>query len=122
MTTLLVAVDGTERGLQTVSILGGLLRERSDLHIVLLHCVQQVATLLPGDLCEDIEKTCRMPSEAQEKIGNAVIGESLRRLSAAGFPKENVEVRLKFESMDPAQDIIDQAVRERIRNRRGEAG
>lgn len=114
MRTMLVAVDGTERGLQTVSTLGDLLKDRKDLHIVLLHCVQQVATLLPGDLCIDIEEHCRIPSSSQEKIGNAVVGESLLRLTAAGFPKENVDLRLKLDSMDPAQDIIDQAGKERI--------
>jgi nucleotide-binding universal stress UspA family protein len=114
MRTMLVAVDGTERGLQTVSILGGLLHDRKDLHIVLLHCVQQIATLLPGDLCLDIEEHCRIPSSAQEKIGNAVVRESLLRLTSSGFPEENVDVRLKLDSMDPAQDIIDQAVKERI--------
>jgi len=114
MRTILVAVDGTERGLQMVSILGELLQGRKDLHIVLLHCVQQIATLLPGDLCLDIEENCKIPSAAQEKIGNAVVGESLLRLTAAGFPKNNVDLRLRVDSMDPAQDIIDQAVQERI--------
>jgi nucleotide-binding universal stress UspA family protein len=114
MRTILVAVDGTEKGLQTVSILGDLLRDRKDLHIVLLHCVQQVATLFPGELCVDIEESCKMSSKAQEKIGNTVLRESLLRLTAAGFPKDNVDLRLKLDSMDPAQDIIEQAVQERI--------
>jgi nucleotide-binding universal stress UspA family protein len=114
MRTILVAVDGTDRGLDTVSILGHLFQDRKDLHIVLLHCVQQIATLLPGDLCHDIEEHCRFESTEQEKIGNAVLRESLLRLTATGFPKENVDLRLKMDSMDPAQDIINQAVQERI--------
>ena len=41
----------------TVSILGRLLKDREDMKIVLLHCVQQISTLLPGDLCMDIEES-----------------------------------------------------------------
>ncbi len=115
MRTILVAVDGTERGLQTVSILGNLLKDRQDLHVALLHCVQQVATLLPGDLCPDFEESCKFAAVDQEKIGNRVLKESLRRLTEAGFPKENVELHLKTDSMDPAQDILSHAEKERIR-------
>lgn len=115
MQTILVAVDGTERGLETVSILGRLLKDREGLNIVLLHCVQQIATLLPGDLCMDIEETSRLPSGDQEKVGQAVLQASLSKLAEAGFPKANVELRLKLDSLDPALDIINQAEIERTR-------
>ncbi|MGO9314100.1 MAG: universal stress protein [Syntrophobacteraceae bacterium] len=115
MQTILVAVDGTERGLETVSILGRLLKDREGLNIVLLHCVQQIATLLPGDLCMDIEETSRLPAGDQEKVGQAVLQASLSKLSEAGFPKANVELRLKLDSLDPALDIINQAEIERTR-------
>ena len=115
MQTILVAVDGTERGLETVAILGRLLKDREGLKIVLLHCVQQIATLLPGDLYMDIEETCRLPSGDQERVGQAVLQASLSKLVEAGFPKANVELRLKLDSLDPALDIINQAETERIR-------
>ena len=85
MQTILVAVDGTERGLETVSILGRLLKDREGLKIVLLHCVQQIATLLPGDLCMDIEETRRLPSGDQEKVGQAVLQASLEQAGRSGF-------------------------------------
>ena len=110
-----MAVDGTQRGLDTVSILGRLLKDREGLKIVLLHCVQQISTLLPGDLCLDIEETCKLPSGDQEKVGQAVLQASLNKLAEAGFPKANVELRLKVDSLDPALDIINQAETEQIR-------
>ncbi len=115
MQTILVAVDGTERGLETVSVLGRLLKDREGLKIVLLHCVQQIATLLPGDLCMDIEESSRLPSGDQEKVGQAVLQASLSKLAEAGFPKANVELRLKLDSLDPALDIINQAEVDQIR-------
>src|SRR5208337_4176268 len=99
----------------TVSILGRFLKEREGLKIVLLHCVQQIATLLPGDLCMDIEETSRLPSGDQEKVGQAVLHASLNKLAEAGFPKADIELRLKLDSLDPALDIIKQAEIEQIR-------
>ncbi len=115
MRKILLAVDGTQRGLETVSIVGRLFRDQQDLKIVLFHCVQQIAVLLPGDICMDIEESRRLPSEDQEKVGQAVLKASLSRLTEAGFPEANVEPRLKFDSLDPATDIIEMADAERIR-------
>lgn len=115
MQTILVATDGTRRGLETVSVLGRLLKDRRDLKLVLLHCVQQVSTLLPGDLCPEYEEICGIASTDQEKIGNAMLAGSLRKLTEAGFPGENVELRLKLDSLDPAQDILLLAEHEGIR-------
>jgi len=115
MSTILVAVDGTPKGLEAVSILGRQVKNREDLRLVLLHCVQQVATLLPGDLCLDLESDCKFAAIDQEKIGNAVLKESLNRLTEAGFPKQRVDLRLMADSMDPAQDILTATDREKIR-------
>ena len=83
--------------------------------VVLFHCVQQIATLLPEDLCMDVEESCRLPCDTQEKLGQAVLEASLGKLTEAGFPEANVELRLKIDSLDPARDIIEQAKIERIR-------
>jgi nucleotide-binding universal stress UspA family protein len=108
-------VDGSQKGLEAVSIVGRLLKNREDMKIVLLHCVQQMSTLLPEDLCMDIEETSRLPFKDQEKVGQAVVRASLRKLTEAGFPEANTELRLKVDSLDPALDIIEQADIERIR-------
>lgn len=114
MKKILVAVDGTERGLQGMSILGRLLKEQEDLGLVLFNCVQQVTTLLPGDLCSDVEERCKFATKDQEKVGHRVLKASLDRLTEAGFPKGKVELRMKIDSLDPAQDIIDEAKKENI--------
>ncbi|MCE5244763.1 MAG: hypothetical protein LLF99_16360 [Desulfobacteraceae bacterium] len=48
---ILFAVDGTPRGFETISVLGGLLKDQQELQLVLFHCVQQLASLQPGDIC-----------------------------------------------------------------------
>ena len=98
-----------------MSILGRLLNNQEDMKIVLLHCVQKISTLLPEDLCMDIEETCRIPCKDQERVGQAVLQASLNRLTDAGFPEANIELRLKVDSVDPALDIINQADIEQIR-------
>ncbi|MEN6437146.1 MAG: universal stress protein [Syntrophobacter sp.] len=114
MKKILVAVDGTQRGLEAVSILGRLLREHEDLQLVLLHCVQQVATLLPGELCVELEEQCRFNARDQERVGNLVLGESARRLTDAGFPAGRLELRIRQDSLDPAQDILNYSEKEGI--------
>jgi nucleotide-binding universal stress UspA family protein len=115
MRKILLAVDGSQKGLETVSILGRLLKDQEDMTIVLLHCVQQMSTLLPEDLCMDIEETTRLPFKDRQRVGQTVVQASLRRLTDAGFPEANIELRLKLDSLDPALDIIEQADIERIR-------
>ncbi len=115
MRKILLAVDGSQKGLEAVSILGRLLKNQEDMKIVLFHCVQQISTLLPEDLCMDIEQTSRLPFKDQEKVGQAVVRASLSRLTDAGFPEADIELRVKLDSLDPALDIIEQADIERIR-------
>ncbi len=115
MRKILLAVDGSQKGLETVSILGRLLKDQEDMTIVLLHCVQQISTLLPEDLCMDIEETARLPFKDRQRVGQTVVQASLKRLTDAGFPEANIELRLKLDSLDPALDIIEQADIERIR-------
>jgi len=115
MRKILLAVDGTQRGLETVSIVGRLFKNQQDMKIVLFHCVQQTATLLPEDICMDVEESCKLGCEDQERVGQAVLNASLARLTEAGFPASNVEFRVKLESVEPALDIIQQADIERTR-------
>lgn len=112
---LLVAVDGSERGLEAVAVLGDILKHDKDLHLCVLHCVQQLASLLPGELCGEVEETCRLPYAQQEKVGQAVLAETRRRLVAAGFPEDRIQLKSKLDSMDPGQDIISEARESGIR-------
>lgn len=111
---ILLAVDGTKQGSNALSVLGKVLKDCEDVQLVLLHCVQQLARLLPGELCIEVEQTCNLAIDEQEKIGNAVMQESRRLLMEAGVPADRIEVNLKLDSMDPAQDILTWAEAERI--------
>ena len=67
MRKILLAVDGSQTGLDAVSIMGRLLKNQEDMKIVLFHCVQQISTLLPEDLCMDIEETSRLRFQGSGK-------------------------------------------------------
>jgi nucleotide-binding universal stress UspA family protein len=114
MRKILVAVDGTAKGLDMVSVLGRQLRQRNDVTLVLFHCVQQITALLPEDLCMDVVESCKISYDTQEKLGQAVLKASSARLIEAGFPQTCMELCLKVDSIDPAHDIIEQANKEAI--------
>jgi nucleotide-binding universal stress UspA family protein len=114
MRKILVAVDGTSKGMDMVAVLGRQLKQRNDLTLVLFHCVQQITALLPEDLCMDVVESCKISYNAQEKLGQAVLQAASARLLESGFPQTGVELRLKVDSIDPAHDIIQQADREAI--------
>ena len=106
---ILLAVDGTQKGSSALSVMGKVLKDHDDLKVVLFHCVQQLSRLLPGELCLDVEQSCRLPFSDQEKVGATVLQESLRILVEAGFPENRISTELKIDSMDPAQDVLAQA-------------
>ncbi len=115
MQKVLVAADGTRKGLEMVSVLGSLLKGRNDIKVVLFHCVLEIAALLPQDLCMDVAESCKLPCDTQERLGKSVLDASSAKLTEAGFLEANVELRLKIDSVDPARDIIEQANIEGIR-------
>lgn len=112
---ILLAVDGTQKGLESASIVGQILKDQHDLHLVLIHCMQQLSSLLPGEVCLDVEEQCKIPFADQEKVGNAVLNESRRRIVEAGFPGDRIEMQLKLNSMDAAHDILAEAENRKIR-------
>jgi nucleotide-binding universal stress UspA family protein len=103
--SILVAVDGSENGYKAMTTLGDLLKDHADLDLILLHCVPQLAGLLPGELVLGLERTSRLSSSDQEQVGRIVFGECRRRLVEKGFPESRIHSRLKAESLDPAEDI-----------------
>ena len=86
MRKILLAVDGSQKGLETVSILGRLLKDQEDMTIVLLHCVQQISTLLPEDLCMDIEETSQAPFQRSAKGGSNRCAGLFEKADRCGFP------------------------------------
>jgi nucleotide-binding universal stress UspA family protein len=106
---ILLAVDGSERGFEAVSIVGNLVKDHPDLHLILFHCVPHVSGLLPGELCAGLEPSSVLTPPDQVRLGKAIFEESRRRLLAVGFPENKIEFKLKAGSIDPAQDIQLQA-------------
>jgi nucleotide-binding universal stress UspA family protein len=106
---ILLAVDGTQKGSSALSVMGKILKDRDDLSLVVFHCVQQLSRLLPGELCLDVEQSCRLPFSDQEKVGSTVLNESKRILMEAGVPEHRIQTELKLDSMDPAQDVLSKA-------------
>ncbi len=115
MRKILIAADGTQKGLEMLSVLGRLLKERKDIKVVLFHCVPKIAALLPEDLCMDVVDSCKIAYDAQQRLGKAVLAASSARLTEAGFAEADIELRLKIDSVDPARDIVEQANIEAIR-------
>lgn len=106
---ILAAVDGSEKGFQAVSILGRLVKDQPDVQLVVFHCLQQLQTLAPGELCTISDDACRLPLSAQEEVGNAVLQKARNLLLEEGVPETAISRRLKLDSMDPAQDILREA-------------
>lgn len=112
---ILLAVDGSKNGFEAVSIVGSFLKDQSDVNVVLFHCVQQLAIFMPGDLATGVDEPYRLPTNDQEKFGNAVLEEAGRRMLETGFPESRLQLKLKKDSIDPAQDILKEAESEGIR-------
>jgi nucleotide-binding universal stress UspA family protein len=112
---ILVAVDGSQRGFETVSIVGRLIKDHPDLRLYLFHCVQELSALLPGELCVGLEASCLLKPGDQERLGNMIFEEARRRLVSVGFPESRIESKLKAVSVDPALDIQAEAESGKIR-------
>jgi nucleotide-binding universal stress UspA family protein len=102
---ILLAVDGSQRGFEAVSIVGNLIKDHPATDLIIFHCLPQLAGLLPGELCVGLEGSGLLTQADQERVGRMIFEESRRRLLAAGFPESRVEFKLKAGSIDPAQDI-----------------
>ena len=112
---ILLAVDGSLRGFEAVSIVGNLVKDHPDLSVYLFHCVQELSGLLPGELCVGMDATCLLKPADQERLGNMIFEEARRRLLAVGFPENRIEFKLKAVSVDPALDIQTEAESRKIR-------
>lgn len=121
---ILLAVDGSEKNLETTAILGQLLKDQGELDILLFHCVQQLGMLYPGELAE-IEISQNFSLDAQKKVGDSILASSRKVLVESGFPEDRIHLELGLGSTDPGQDILAEAEAERIRTialgRRGRA-
>lgn len=112
--TILMAVDGSERGYQAVALVGRFCKGHPDMELLLFHCVPQLAGLLPGELAMGMDPCRRLSAGDREEVGKSVFGECMRRLVESGFPRERVRSRVRQESSDIAYDIQLEAEQEGI--------
>jgi nucleotide-binding universal stress UspA family protein len=113
---ILVAVDGSERGYEAVSIVGEFFRGCPDNEMILFHCMPEMTGLLPGELFAGYEASLKASLTDRQKLGDALYSECRRRLVEVGFPEQNIHFKLKPESIDPAEDIQLEAGNEGIRS------
>lgn len=108
-TRILLAVDGSEKGFEAVSILGRLLKDQPGVQLTLFHCPPHLQTLAPGELTAISDAASRLPLSTLEKLGHAVLDEAGKRLADTGFPEAGIRKKLKTGSIDAAQDILQEA-------------
>jgi nucleotide-binding universal stress UspA family protein len=112
----LMAVDGSEKGYEAVSIVGEFFRGCPDIEMTLFHCVPEVTGLLPGELFSGLEASLKASLADQQKVSDMVHSECRRRLVEVGFPQQNISFKLNPESVDAAEDIQLEAGKEGIRS------
>lgn len=108
-TRILLAVDGSEKGFEAVSILGRFLKDQPGVDLTLFHCPLQLQTLAPGELAAISEAASTLPLSTLEKLGRAVLDEAHKRLVDNGFPEAGIHKKLKTGSADAAQGILQEA-------------
>ena len=84
-----------------------------DLILQLLHCTQPISAVYQEELYH-VAKAEQLVTQAQEKRGNEVLRECRRALLDTGFPPDRLELKLKTDSADPAEDILAEAEKQKI--------
>ncbi len=102
---LLVAVDGSRKCLDALGGFARRFKEHPDLSFVLVHCVQEGASLYPGELWE-AETAASLAEKTQTKMARHVFDQCRQRLTREGVPEERIEEQAVFDSFDPGQDIL----------------
>jgi nucleotide-binding universal stress UspA family protein len=101
---ILVGVDGEQKSLEAVEMLGKILKDMPSIQLVLFHSLQPTSSLQAGEICTSVDS--KFSFDSRTKIGHAILKEAQCRLAAAGFPENRVETRLKIDGTDPARDIL----------------
>jgi nucleotide-binding universal stress UspA family protein len=110
---ILLPVDDSVRSREAVATVGQLLKDQTDCHLELLHCTQPISAVYQEELYH-VAKAEQLVAQAQEKKGNEVLRECRRALLDTGFPPERLELKLKTDSADPAEDILAEAEQKKI--------
>ena len=110
---ILLPVDDSVRSREAVAAVGQLLKDQADSYLQLLHCTQPISAVYQEELYH-VAKAEQLVTQAQEKKGNEVLRECRRALLDTGFPPDRLELKLKTDSADPAEDILAEAEQKKI--------
>ena len=80
--------------------------------MLVFHCGQHMTAVYQEELFHTAD-AAKMIAAAQEKQGKEVLESCRQAVVDAGFPADQVQVKLKTDSMDPAQDILAEADRQK---------
>jgi len=111
---ILLPVDDSVRSREAVVAVGQLLKDQADSYLQLLHCTQPISAVYQEELYH-VAKAEQLVTQAQEKKGNEVLRECRRALLDTGFPPDRLELKLKTDSADPAEDILAEAEQKKLK-------
>jgi nucleotide-binding universal stress UspA family protein len=109
---VLLPVDDSTPSREAAATLGRLLKNRNGSQMLVLHCSQHMATVYQEELFHSAEAP-KLIAQAQEKRGKEVLEACRDAIVNAGFPADKVQVKLKMDSVDPAQDILNEAEKQK---------
>lgn len=111
---ILLPVDDSVRCREAVGVLGKTIKDHPGSHVMILHCAQHLAALYHEELFQTDDAEKRV-FKAQEKRAEELLAECRRLLLDQGLASERIGVRLKMDSIEPAEDILDVADSQQIR-------
>jgi nucleotide-binding universal stress UspA family protein len=102
---VLLPIDDSMPSREAAATLGRFLKDCHACQLLLFHCVQPMARIYQEELFHTTDAASRI-SQAQEKKGKEILESCRQAVANAGFPAERIQVKLKLDSQDPAQDIL----------------
>jgi nucleotide-binding universal stress UspA family protein len=105
---VLLPVDDSTPSREAAATLGRFLKDRNGSQMLVFHCSQHMTSVYQEELFHTAEAP-KLIAQAQEKQGKEVLESCREAIVSAGFPADKVQVKLKVDSLDPAQDILAEA-------------
>ncbi len=107
---VILPVDDSTPSREAAETLGRLLKESNGSQMLVFHCTQHMAAVYQEELFRSADAP-QLIRKAQEKQGTEVLEACREAIVNTGFPADRVKVKLKLDSVDPAQDILEEAER-----------
>lgn len=108
---ILVPVDDSTPSREAAAALGRFLKDRKDSQMLVYHCAQHMTAVYQEELFHSTDAP-KMIAAALEKKGKEVLESCRQAVVDAGFQADRIQIKLKMDSMDPAEDILAEADRQ----------